>query len=107
MHATVRRYEGIDVSRTDESTKKLRIDAGQGRHLAGPSPAREASPTKVITATGFPHNADSSLGATLNHVVLSSREIVSWGVAFPRPGNDTGRRLSASALPPAAAERAP
>jgi len=35
MHATVRRYEGIDVSRTDESTKKVRIDAGQGRHLAG------------------------------------------------------------------------
>jgi hypothetical protein len=61
----------------------------------------------VITATGFSHNADSSLDATLNHVVLSSREIVSWDVAFPTPGNDTGRRLSGSALPPAAAERAP
>ena len=62
---------------------------------------------KAITATGFPHNADSSLDAPLKHVVLSSGEIVSWGVAFPRPGKDTGRRLSASARPPAAAERAP
>ena len=49
---------------------------------------------KAITATGFPHNADSSLDATLNRVVLSSGEIVSWGVAFPRPGKDTGQRLS-------------
>ena len=29
--------------------------------------------------------ADSSLDATLNPVELSSGELVSWGIAFPRP----------------------
>jgi hypothetical protein len=40
---------------------------------------------KRITTTSSLPKADSSLDATLNPVTLSSGEIVSWGVAFPRP----------------------
>ena len=38
---------------------------------------------KTIT-TGTVARADSSLDAELNPVELSSNEIVSWGIAFPR-----------------------
>ena len=44
---------------------------------------------KTITTTASVRKADSSLDATLNPVVLASGEIVSWGVAFPRPGQVT------------------
>ncbi len=47
---------------------------------------------KTITTTASPRKADSSLDATLNPVELSSKEIVSWGMAFPRPGAGTPRR---------------
>jgi hypothetical protein len=46
---------------------------------------------KTITTTGAVRKADSSLDATLNPVELSSEEIVSWGVAFPRPGFGTSQ----------------
>ena len=36
------------------------------------------------TTTASVRTADSSLDATLNPVELSSKEIVSWGIAFPR-----------------------
>ena len=38
-----------------------------------------------ITKTTPAREPDSSLDATLNPVELSSKEIVAWGVAFPRP----------------------
>jgi hypothetical protein len=41
---------------------------------------------KTITKTTAVRKADSSLDATLNPVELSSKEIVSWAIAFPRPG---------------------
>jgi hypothetical protein len=41
---------------------------------------------KAITTTASVQKADASLDATLNPVQLRSGEIVSWGVAFPRPG---------------------
>lgn len=34
--------------------------------------------------------ADASLDAKLNPVELSSKEIVSWSVAFPRSGSEAG-----------------
>jgi hypothetical protein len=37
--------------------------------------------------------ADSSLDATLNPVELPTKEVVSWGVAFPRSGSRTRRRV--------------
>jgi hypothetical protein len=40
---------------------------------------------KTITTTAAVPKADSSLDATLNPVELSSKEIVSWAIAFPRP----------------------
>jgi hypothetical protein len=51
-------------------------------------------------ATASVRQADASLDATLNPVELSSKEIVSWGIAFPRArisnaparGNVTHRR---------------
>jgi hypothetical protein len=46
---------------------------------------------KTITTAASVRKADSSLDATLNPVVLDSGEIVSWGVAFPRPGRVTRR----------------
>jgi hypothetical protein len=39
---------------------------------------------KTITTTASVRKADSSLDATLNPVELSSKEIVAWGIAFPR-----------------------
>jgi hypothetical protein len=47
---------------------------------------------KTITTTASVRKADSSLDATLNPVELSSKEIVSWGIAFPRPGSGTRPR---------------
>lgn len=44
---------------------------------------------KTTTTTGSSRKADSSLDATLNPVTLSSKEIVSWGIAFPRPASGT------------------
>jgi hypothetical protein len=42
---------------------------------------------KTITNTVSVRKADASLDAKLNPVELSSKEIVSWGVAFPRPAS--------------------
>ena len=71
---------------------------------------------KTITTTASVRKADSSLDATLNPVELSSKEIVAWGIAFPRPDlvrrGDTDLKLdpsptvgivprSATKLPPA------
>lgn len=47
---------------------------------------------KTIMTTAPVRKADSSLDAMLNPVELSSKEIVSWGVAFPRPGSGTPPR---------------
>jgi hypothetical protein len=44
---------------------------------------------KTITTTTSVPRADSSLDATLNPVELRSKEIVSWGIAFPRPAART------------------
>ena len=38
--------------------------------------------------------ADASLDAQLNPVELANNEIVSWGVAFPRPGHRTPLRVA-------------
>jgi hypothetical protein len=46
---------------------------------------------KMITTTGSVRKADSSLDSTLNPVELPSKEIVSWGIAFPRPGTRVER----------------
>jgi hypothetical protein len=43
---------------------------------------------KSITTSGSFRKADSSLDAKLNPVELPSKEIVSWAIAFPRPGSD-------------------
>jgi hypothetical protein len=40
---------------------------------------------KPITTTASVQKADASLDVTLNPVPLPSGEVVSWGVAFPRP----------------------
>jgi hypothetical protein len=40
---------------------------------------------KSITTSASYRKEDSSLDVTLNPVELPSKEIVSWGVAFPRP----------------------
>jgi hypothetical protein len=47
---------------------------------------------KTITTTASVRKADASLDAKLNPVELSSKEIASWGVAFPRSGSDASRR---------------
>jgi hypothetical protein len=47
---------------------------------------------KKITTTASVRRVDSSLDATLNSVELSSKEIVSWGAAFPRPRSGPPRR---------------
>jgi hypothetical protein len=44
---------------------------------------------KTITTRPSIRKTDSALDATLNPVGLSSGELVSWGVAFPRPGSGT------------------
>ena len=46
---------------------------------------------KTITTTANDRKGDSSLDATLNPVELSSKEIVSWGIAFPRRRPGTRR----------------
>jgi hypothetical protein len=40
---------------------------------------------KAIPNNASLRKVDASLDATLNSVTLRSGEIVSWGVAFPRP----------------------
>jgi hypothetical protein len=52
---------------------------------------------KAITTNTFLPKADSCFDATLNPVALRSGEIVSWGVAFPRPRQGTPRRATAGA----------
>ncbi len=47
---------------------------------------------KTITTSASGRKADSSLDTTLNPVELSSKEIVSWGIAFPRRGAGTPLR---------------
>ena len=47
---------------------------------------------KAITTAASVRKADASLDAKLNPVELSSKEIVSWAVAFPRSGSGTSRR---------------
>lgn len=49
---------------------------------------------KTITTTASVRKADASLDAKLNPVELSSKEIVSWSIAFPRSGPGTSRRLA-------------
>jgi hypothetical protein len=44
---------------------------------------------KTVTTTASVRKGDSSLDVTLNPVELSSTEIVSWGIAFPRPAART------------------
>ena len=46
---------------------------------------------KKITTTPSVRKADASLDAKLNPVELSSEEIVSWSVAFPRSESGTSR----------------
>jgi hypothetical protein len=48
----------------------------------------------ITTNTSLP-KADSCFDATLNPVALRSGEIVSWGAAFPRPGQVTLHRSRA------------
>jgi hypothetical protein len=45
---------------------------------------------KTISPIAPARKADASLDATLNPVELSSTEIVSWSVAFPRSGSAAG-----------------
>jgi hypothetical protein len=45
---------------------------------------------KTTTTTASVRKTDSSLDATLNPVEVSSKEIVSWAVAFPRPHARSG-----------------
>jgi hypothetical protein len=47
---------------------------------------------KTTTTPASERRADSSLDATLNPVELSSTEIVSWGIAFPRRSSGTPQR---------------
>jgi hypothetical protein len=42
---------------------------------------------KTITTTAPRREGDASLDAALNPVELSSKEIVAWGIAFPRPAS--------------------
>jgi hypothetical protein len=49
---------------------------------------------KTSTTTASVRKADASLDAALNPVELSSKEIVSWSVAFPRSVPGTSGRLS-------------
>jgi hypothetical protein len=45
---------------------------------------------KTISPTAPARRADASLDAKLNPVELSSTEIVSWSVAFPRSESGAG-----------------
>jgi hypothetical protein len=58
-------------------------------------PARLRQFMKIkTTTTGTVWKADASLDEKLNPVELSSKEIVSWAVAFPRTGTATSQRTS-------------
>jgi hypothetical protein len=50
-----------------------------------------------IPTTPSVRRADPSLDVTLNPVELSSKEIVSWGIAFPRRAPGTPQRVSETA----------
>ena len=54
---------------------------------------------KIPTTTSV-RKADASLDTKLNPVELSSKEIVSWGVAFPRHAQGTSRRVAETATSP-------
>jgi hypothetical protein len=47
-----------------------------------------------IPTTPSVRKADASLDTKLNPVELGSKEIVSWGVAFPRLARGTSRRIA-------------
>jgi hypothetical protein len=47
-----------------------------------------------IPTTPAVRKADASLDEKLNPVELANKEIVSWGVAFPRPGDRTPLRVA-------------
>jgi hypothetical protein len=49
-----------------------------------------------LPTTASVRKADASLDTKLNPVELSSKEIVSWGVAFPRLAPGTVGRMAAS-----------
>ena len=53
-----------------------------------------------IPTTPSVRRADASLDAKLNPVQLSSKEIVSWGVAFPRLAPGTPSRVAETATSP-------
>ena len=54
---------------------------------------------KIPTTTSV-RKADASLDTKLNPVELSSKEIVSWGVAFPRFAPGTASRVAETATSP-------
>ena len=54
---------------------------------------------KIPTTTSV-LRADASLDTKLNPVELSSKEIVSWGVAFPRLAPGTPSRVAETATTP-------
>jgi hypothetical protein len=56
---------------------------------------------KTITTTAPVRKGDASLDAKLNPVELGSKEIVSWGIAFPRSRPGTSRRLAEAGTSPA------
>ncbi len=51
-----------------------------------------------IPTTPSVRKADASLDAKLNPVELGSKEIVSWGVAFPRHAPGASRHLAESSI---------
>jgi hypothetical protein len=53
-----------------------------------------------IPTTPSVRKTDASLNAELNPVELSSKEIVSWGVAFPRRAPGTPQRVAETATSP-------
>ena len=54
----------------------------------------------TIPTTPSVRKADASLDTKLNPVELSSNEIVSWGVAFPRVAPGTPSRVAETATSP-------
>jgi len=53
-----------------------------------------------IPTTPSVRKADASLDTKLNPVELSSKEIVSWGIAFPRLAPGTPSRVAETATSP-------
>lgn len=53
-----------------------------------------------IPTTPSVRKADASLDTKLNPVELSPKEIVSWGVAFPRLAPGTSSRVAETATTP-------